>query len=60
MQKYYKNSLMSINTEIGQVFAVRKYEILIYLTSKKTLEFKYLRCQAAKRFIILLKLALLH
>jgi len=43
-----------------KVFVVKRYEILIYLTSGKTPELKYLRCQAAKRTIIVLKLALLH
>jgi len=33
-------------SEVELVFVVIMYEILIYLTSEKTMRFKYLRCQA--------------
>jgi len=32
------------SNEMELVFVVKSYEILIYLTSGKPLEFKYLRC----------------
>jgi len=50
---------LAFRHEMGQVFVVKNHEVLVYLTSRKTLEFKYLMCQAATRIIILLKLALL-